>query len=206
MQALFDFVQYNCDTYGIDESHGLKHAMGTVTWAERLMDGLSDISADERKLIIYAAALHDMCDSKYRDSYEVACTEIKIWLFTQGGWSNELADALVSIITTMSYSKLKRLATGYPDHGQWQRAYHIVRHADLLEGYKVVRCYLYSIRRLPCASEEELWLETEKIFNERVFKYVSDGWLFLPAALAYVPELEAEARRCLKERDATYVV
>lgn len=205
MQELFDFVQYNCDTYGIDESHGLKHAMGTVTWAERLMAAQSDISPNERLVIIYAAALHDMCDSKYRESYEVACDEIRTWLLRQG-WSDELVSALIAIITTMSYSKLKRLATGYPDHGEWTRAYHIVRHADLLEGYKVVRCYLYSVRRLPGASEEELWLETAKIFNERVFKYVSDGWLFLPAALAYVPELEAEARRCLKERDASYLV
>ena len=62
------------------------------------------------------------------------------------------------------------------------------------------------MRRLPGASEDELWLETEKLFNERVFRYVSDGWLFLPAALAYVPDLELEARRCLKERDASYVV
>lgn len=205
MQELFDFVQYNCDTYGIDESHGLKHAMGTVTWAERLMAAQSDISPNERLVIIYAAALHDMCDSKYRESYEVACDEIRTWLLRQG-WSDELVSALIAIITTMSYSKLKRLATGYPDHGEWTRAYHIVRHADLLEGYKVVRCYLYSVRRLPGASEEELWLETAKIFNERVFKYVSDGWLFLPAALAYVPDLECEARRCLKERDVSYVV
>jgi exopolyphosphatase/pppGpp-phosphohydrolase len=205
MQALFDFVKYNCDTYGIDESHGLKHAMGTVTWAERLMAGQSDISDDERLVIIYAAALHDMCDSKYRDSYDVACAEIRAWLLTQG-FAEDLVSALIAIITTMSYSKLKRLATGYPDHGFWTRAYHIVRHADLLEGYKVVRCYLYSLRRLPGASEDELWLETEKLFNERVFKYVSDGWLFLPAALAYIPELEREARRCLRERDATYVV
>jgi hypothetical protein len=205
MQALYDFVQYNCDTYGIDESHGLKHAMGTVTWAERLMAGLVDIGADERQLVIYAAALHDMCDSKYRESYVVACAEIRVWLLTQG-LADELISALIAIITTMSYTKLKQLATGYPDHGKWTRAYHIIRHADLLEGYKVSRCYLYSVRRLPGASEDELWRETEKVFNERIFKYVSDGWLFLPAALAFIPDLEVEARRCLRERDATYVV
>lgn len=207
MQALFDFVQYNCDKYNIDESHGLKHAMGAVTWAERLMAGVTEISANERQLIIYATALHDMCDSKYRESCDVACAEIREWLLTQGdSWSDELIGALIGIITTMSYTKLKRLGTGYPDHGIWTRAYHIVRHADLLEAYKVARCYLYSVRRLPGASEDELWLETEKLFNERVFRYVSDGWLFLPAALAYVPDLELEARRCLKERDASYVV
>jgi len=208
MNALFEFVQATCAKYDIDESHGLKHSYGTVTWAERLMDAYTDISADERQLIIYGAALHDMCDSKYTD-VDTACLEITNWLLSEG-WTADLATALIKIITTMSYTKLKNKQTGginvYPDHGQWQRAYHIVRHADLLEAYKVVRCYLYSVRRLPNATEDELWLETERLFESRVFKYVSDGWIFLDAALAYIPDLEADARARLARRDTSYLV
>jgi hypothetical protein len=206
---LFKFVKQNCITYNIDESHGLKHAMGTVAWAEKLMVGLQDVSDDERKMIIYAAALHDMCDSKYRN-VEMACDEICTWLKTQG-WSETMASSLISIITTMSYSKLKKNYVAgtpfvYPNHGPWQRAYHIVRHSDLLEAYRVVRCYLYSMRRKPEFTEDELWQETQKIFDERVFKYVSDGWIFLDTALEFVPGLEAEARRCLKMRDTNYLL
>lgn len=209
MNELFKFVEQNCSKYDIDESHGLKHAMGTVAWAEKLMLGISDISNDERHMIVYGAALHDMCDSKYRN-VEDACDEIWSWLKTQG-WSETMATSLISIITTMSYSKLKKnFVAGapftYPNHGQWQRAYHIVRHSDLLEAYRVVRCYLYSMRRKPNYTEDELWIETQKIFDERVFKYVSDGWIFLEGALAFIPVLEAEARRCLKERDTTYLL
>lgn len=209
MADLFKFVDSMCAKYNIDESHGLKHAYGIVWWTEKLMAACNDISKDERNLIIYSAALHDMCDSKYRNVDE-ACSEIHDWLTLQG-WSESMIDALISIITTMSYSKLKKMNTScskivYPNHGPWQRAYHIVRHADLLEAYKVVRCYLYSVRRCPGLSEDELWLETQKIFDTRVFKYVSDGWIFLESALIYIPELEAEARRCLKMRDKTYII
>jgi len=209
MNELFKFVEQNCIQYNIDESHGLKHAMGTVAWAEKLMTGVKDISSDERRMIVYAAALHDMCDSKYRN-VEVACDEICIWLKMQG-WSELMAASLISIITTMSYSKLKKsFVPGspfvYPNHGPWQRAYHIVRHSDLLEAYRVVRCYLYSMRRKPNFTEDELWQETQKLFDERVFKYVSEGWIFLDTALTYIPSLEAEARRCLNMRDTTYLL
>jgi hypothetical protein len=209
MDELFKFVDTICIKYNIDDSHGLKHAMGTVAWAEKLMLGLNDIEGDEKLMIIYASALHDMCDSKYRN-IEEACDEICVWLKSQG-WSEMMATSLISIITTMSYSKLKtNYVTGkpfvYPNHGPWQRAYHIVRHADLLEAYRVVRCYLYSMHRKPNFTEDELWQETQKIFDERVFKYVSDGWIFLDSALGFIPGLESEARRCLILRDTTYLL
>lgn len=209
IHSLFAFVQEICEKYGIDESHGLKHSMGTVSWAEKLSMKYDDITADENMVIIYSAALHDMCDSKYRNLNE-ACSEIKTWLLNHN-CTEDLASVVINIITTMSYSKLKMAQIDgkpkiYPNHGKWQRAYHIVRHADLLEAYRVVRCYLYSKHRKPVCSEDELWAEIRKIFDERVFKYVSDGWIFLDQALQFVPDLEREALRCFTERDCTYLL
>jgi hypothetical protein len=195
VDKLYKFIESNCKKYNIDESHGLKHSMGTVKWAEKLMDGLDDISDDEYDMIIYSAALHDMCDSKYRDISE-ACDEIWTWLKSQH-WSIQKCDALINI---------EGQPFAYPNHGKYQRAYHIVRHADLLEAYRVVRCYLYSKHRLPHNSEDEIWAETERIIKERVLHYVSDGWIFLERALIHIPQLEAEALRCLRERDTSYVL
>jgi hypothetical protein len=62
------------------------------------------------------------------------------------------------------------------------------------------------MRRKPEFTEDELWQETQKIFDERVYKYVSEGWIFLDAALKFVPGLEEEAQRCLKMRDTTYLL
>jgi len=208
LNSLHDFIYKTCIKYNIDESHGLKHALGTVKWAEILMKAHTDISINEYNMIIYSAALHDMCDSKYRNIGE-ACEEIWHWLLKQG-WTQDMSNTLINIITSMSYTKLKRKWVlgqpfAYPNHGIYQRAYHIVRHADLLEAYSVARCYIYSKYHMNWASEDEIWAETEYIMKERVFNYVNHGWLFLDSALAHVPALEAEAIRCIKERDKNYV-
>jgi hypothetical protein len=152
-----------------------------------------------------------MCDSKYCD-IQTASDFIKEWLL-ENGWSKSMSDSLIDIITTMSYSKLKKSNpdyrngnVAYPNHGIWQRAYQITRHADLLEGYRTVRCYLYSKRRMPNSDEAVIWAETEKIIKERVLNYVKDGWIFLDAALKYIPSLEKETLRCLEEKDTNYVL
>ena len=198
MDNLFEFIDEMCKRYSIDESHGLKHAMGTMKRAQDILDQLDNVSDDERRIALYAAALHDTCDHKYTD-VDVASTQIREWLLLKQGWSVNHADVLLNIITTMSYSQVKKL-TVYPDHGPWQRAYHVARHADLLEGYIVARCVLYDMHIHPGRSEDEHWLRAEELFRERVFTYVSEGWIFMPEALKEVPRLEAEAIRCLKER------
>ena len=154
-------------------------------------------------MTLFAGALHDTCDHKYTD-VEKSTGDTKRWLLEKQGWKEEDADSLVRIITTMSYSELKRNTSNgkpvYPMHGKWQRAYHVARHADLLEGYIVARCVLYNKHIHPEYSEDAHWTRAEELFQTRVFTYVSDGWIFMPEALAYVPDLEAEARRCLRER------
>ena len=212
-KRIFDFVENCCSKYNIDESHGLKHSIGTVKWALTLMDDYDDISDIECSVIIYAAALHDMCDAKYR-SVEEGSNEICEWLLSDGV-KLSVATAVIEIITSMSYSKLKlankrQLVSGddliYPDHDKWQRAYHIVRHADLLEAYRVARCYLYSKRQRPLFTEEQIWAETRTIFDERVFKYVSQRWIFLPTALNAVTQLTLEAKKCLDNRCSEYII
>lgn len=191
-----------CEYYKIDESHGLTHAKGTYSRAEQILLKISDISNDEKRIALYAAALHDTCDHKYTDVNE-SSLKIKSWLIKQG-WSIEDANSLIYIITTMSYSKLKSYSNGmqpiFPDHGKWQRAYHIARHADLLEGYIVARCILYDRHIHPNRTEDEHWNRAIELFNERVFTYVEDGWIFMPEALQFVSALESEARRCLQNR------
>jgi hypothetical protein len=105
----------------------------------------------------------------------------------------------------MSYSKLKKAAevTGYrvwPDHGIWQRAYHLTRHADLLDGYKVERCYIYQKHKSPDMSDDEAWGLVENLFEKRVLKYVSDGWITMPKAVQLAKSLDENARIVLINR------
>ena len=44
--------------------------------------------------------------------------------------------AVIDIVDTMSYNKV--ITSGFPYHGEYQRAYHIVREADLLAGYDLI--------------------------------------------------------------------
>jgi hypothetical protein len=207
IKSVIDFIKKQCIKYNIDESHGVKHAIGTFVRARDILETFNEISAEERKMALYSAALHDMCDSKYMKPEE-ASEEIRGFLLSEE-WTKENADSLIRIINTMSYSKLKALnydvlaSNGnliFPDHGKWQRAYHIARHADLLEGYIVARCVLYSMHFQPEKSEDECWSIAEDLFKARVFKYISDGWIFLPGTKKMALILEKEAHRCFLER------
>jgi HD superfamily phosphodiesterase len=203
METLYDFIESLCREYKIDASHDLQHSIRCVAWVNRLADADPAFTVDERRMAIYAVALHDMCDAKYTDVY-VASRRVRTWLCTNG-WTEELADAIIHIITTMSYSKLRAAMVDaeivYPDHGRWQAVYHIVRHADLLEAYRVDRCYLYQKHVRPDMSDDECWNNVAALFQRRVLKYVSDGWIFLDAALEHTDRLEAEARRRIATRE-----
>lgn len=209
MSRVWEFVTQRCAEHGIDESHGLLHSKATVMWAKILLESFDDVSPEERRFALYGAALHDMCDSKYLD-VATGQAQIRRWLLdTAGGWNTEDADALIAVIGTTSYSKLKKacivgedgkVTIVYPEHGKWQRAYHVIRHADLLDAYIVERCMLYNEHIYPNMPVEESWARVIRIFDDRVFKYVSDGWLFYPVALDLVPELEAAARDDIRMR------
>jgi hypothetical protein len=202
MDLLLNFVQRQCIKFGIDESHGLKHARGTWVRASRIVKTLPDVKKDEERVALCAAALHDMCDSKYcpleEASKDIRCFLLEIQM------APEEVQAVLDIVSTMSYSKLKRsIIEGviqYPDHGKWQRAYHVARNADLLEGYVVARCVLFNKHIYPTKTEDEHWERADQLFKERVFLYASEGWINLPGALEMVPALEQEAKRCLSER------
>jgi hypothetical protein len=204
MQILEKYVSRACIKLGIDESHGLKHSMQTVRYAEMIMNSRSDITEEIRHMTIFVAALHDLCDSKYTD-VNVASDEIRRWLIEEVWWEKDAADALISIVTSMSYSKLKKSvdmngAPVFPNHGKWKLAYEIGRHADLLDAYVPARCIMYNRNMYPEKTDDEHWARASELFEVRVFNYVKDGWISLPEALELVPALEKAARRCLEER------
>uniref|UniRef100_A0A6C0AMF1 HD domain-containing protein n=1 Tax=viral metagenome TaxID=1070528 RepID=A0A6C0AMF1_9ZZZZ len=206
MDSLFNFIEQQCAKYNIDESHGVKHAKGTMMRANEILFSLTGISEEERKMILYASALHDTCDSKYTPVNEAA-NEIGFFLRSQH-WLPQDINALINIVTSMSYSKLKKsFPSGqieFPNHGKWQRAYHVARHADLLEGYIVARCVMYNQHLFPEKTDDEHWQRASELFSERVFTYISDGWIFLPTAINIATSLEQEALKCLKERSMNW--
>ena len=164
--------------YNIDESHSLKHSMEVMRFAENIYE--SEFSANpqlerQKGIIMASAILHDMCDHKYVSDEAGAISDMREYMkefFTDADF-----DVVVSIITMMSYSKVKK--NGYPDLGEYQLAYHIVREADLLAAYDIDRCVIYGM----AVDKMNYTMAVERataLFASRVLKYRDDG-LFLTA-------------------------
>ena len=201
---LFKFVEEQCTNYKIDSSHGIIHSKRCVQWVDILIDYENNLSHEEKLVAVYAVAIHDLCDKKYMVPTE-SILKLQNWLETQKMFTVEMISAIIFIIQTMSYSYLNlHKKEGYPNHKLWSRVYHLVRHADLLDGYHVGRCVLYTQHTFPFLSNDETWITAQELFERRMFKYVSDGWITHPCALLYVPKLTENANLCFSTRQFTY--
>jgi len=169
----FACVMYLTKKYDIDESHSLKHSMEVMRFAYYILSSERQANphlAEQETVILASAILHDMCDRKYVPDEAVAIQEIRD--FMAGHLTEQELDVIVSIVTTMSYSKVKK--KGYPELGEWQLAYHIVREADLLAAYDIDRCVIFgmSVTKL---NYTDAFARATEIYRERVLTYRSDG-------------------------------
>ena len=92
------------------------------------------------------------------------------------GVKNKLSDTEIEIIskiiTLMSYSKVK--INGFPDLGEYQLAYHIVREADLLAAYDFDRCMIFKMNTNNY-SFHDAFNDAINLFENRVFKHNHDN-------------------------------
>lgn len=168
----FKYVIETSNLYKIDESHALKHSMEVFGLAKKIYESelVKNPYLEDQKEIIYMAAIgHDMCDKKYMDE-TVGVQRYKTFL--SENMKHDEIEIIGKIIETMSYSKVK--VNGYPNLGDYQLAYHIVREADLLSAYDIDRCVIYGmfVEKL----EYDKALERAiKLFESRVLTYISDN-------------------------------
>jgi len=174
--VLFQFVMMTVAKYNIDESHGLSHAFQILTQANSIYESevikIPELKEHE-KVIYIAAIVHDMCDDKYM-STETGLDTIERFLSTIEDFKLTQSEikAIRNIINTMSYSKVKK--NGFPELGEYQHAYHIVREADLLCAYDFDRCMLYHMHSQNTGIENA-FSDSCKLFDIRVFKHNDDG-------------------------------
>jgi HD superfamily phosphodiesterase len=190
----FDVVNHICGKFNIDESHALKHSIEVFNFAKKIYESEieKDSSLVEFKNIIFAAAiLHDMCDKKYMNEEE-GIAEIK--RFVQLYMTEDEINAVVSIITTMSYSKVK--VNGYPNLGKYQMAFHIVREADLLAAYDIDRCLMFSMFNDKLSYTDAL-CKAKILFINRVLTYRSDNLFVTEYSKSLSKTLHNKARKNL---------
>jgi len=124
---------------------------------------------EKQREIIYMASIgHDMCDKKYMDEKE--------GIMRYQEYLSEFVrpsdiEVIGKIIGTMSYSKVK--SNGYPELGEYQLAYHIVREADLLASYDIDRCIMYRMHSRN-ANYSTALIQALDLFDYRVFKMRKD--------------------------------
>lgn len=172
LNKLFQFVMYMTTKYNIDESHGIMHSMNVLNYAHNIYESelpKYPFLLDQQKIIYVSAALHDMCDRKYIDE-DLGIKQIQDFLEDRMD-QNEI-DITKKIITTMSYSKVKK--NGFPELGEYQPAYHIVREADLLSAYDFDRCITYKMKQYN-ENFENSFHDAKKLFEERMFQHNNDG-------------------------------
>jgi HD superfamily phosphodiesterase len=172
LTKLFNYVLLASAKNNIDESHGLSHSMNVLQFAREIYE--SELPKfpylQQHERIIYASAiLHDMCDKKYMNEI-VGLLEIEDFLRPE--LEPYEINATKKIISTMSYSTVKK--NGFPDLGIYQRAYNIVREADLLAAYDFDRTMIYQIKRNN-NNLEEAFENSEQLFENRVLKHIDDG-------------------------------
>jgi HD superfamily phosphodiesterase len=163
--------------YKIDESHGIIHAMNVLHNCDHLIDSViqKQPEIEEHRKIIYSAAiLHDMCDKKYMNEDE-GMKEIKSYIYDS--ISNTELDVMENIVSTMSYSKVKK--KGFPELGQYQTAYHVVREGDLLAAYDFDRCMIYHMTQNN-TDVHSAFQDAYNLFQARIFKHQEDGLLLFP--------------------------
>jgi HD superfamily phosphodiesterase len=177
LSKLFNIVLMTISKYKIDESHGIIHAMNVLHNCDHLIDSViqKQPEIEEHRKIIYSAAiLHDMCDKKYMNEDE-GMKEIKSYIYDS--ISNTELDVMENIVSTMSYSKVKK--KGFPELGQYQTAYHVVREGDLLAAYDFDRCMIYHMTQND-ANVHSAFQDAYNLFQTRIFKHQEDGLLLFP--------------------------
>jgi len=124
--------------------------------------------SEHKNIIDTVSILHDMCDKKYMDEKEGIK---RITDYLDGRLPKKDIDMSVKIMSTMSYSTIKKY--GFPDLGEYQLAYNIVREADLLASYDFDRCIMYQMLKNN-EPYDKSFNDALNIFDNRVFKYNDD--------------------------------
>jgi len=172
---LFHYVLVTSYKHKIDESHGVGHSMNVLNFAHSIYEDevkKNQLLENQEKIIYVSAILHDMCDNKYIDE-EMGLPDIECFLGNK--MSDSEIDVVKKIISTMSYSKVKK--NGFPNLGIYQHAYHIVREADLLTAYDFDRCMIYNMYKTD-GNVYDAFCDAHALFEKRVLKHNEDN-LFL---------------------------
>ena len=201
--TLFNYVILTSKLYNIDETHSLKHSMDVFYFANKLYEtelNKNHYLLNQKIIIDTGAILHDMCDKKYVNE-EIGINRIKDYM--NSFIEEKDLNITLKIISTISYSTVMK--NGFPDLGEYQLAYDIVREADLLASYDYERCIMYQIYKNNNSYTESVNI-AKKLFEERMFKYNKDNLFKLDYSKKLSLELHMNALKKINLIDRALLI
>ena len=193
LPRLIQFALITVKKMGIDESHGLSHALNVLHHSHAILE--SELPThpylEEQRDVIYTSAIvHDLCDKKYMDEY-YGIQHIHRYLVTKTPLLAEETAIVEKIIATMSYSKVK--VNGFPSMGNYMMAYHIVREADLLSAYDFDRSIIYNMYQKDSNFTNSIQ-NAMNLFEQRVLQHNRDSLFITEYSKCLSTQLEQEAK------------
>ena len=189
---IVNYILFQTKKYNFDESHALNHALDVLSFSKKIFDHevINYPYLKKQQNIIFTSALvHDICDSKYRNENE-SIVELKTFLI-QNKYSEPDTNIIIDIISKMSYHKIKQ--DGFPDLGQYQKAFHIVRESDLLAAYDFNRAVLYGIYKQNL-NYKTSFKKSKQLYENRMDKHISDNLFTTKYGLERAKILNNEAK------------
>ena len=193
LPRLINFALVTIKSIGIDESHGLSHAFNVLHHSHNILE--SEINKNpflenQREIIYTSALVHDLCDKKYTNEF-YGIAHIHRHLITQTPLLPEEAAIVEKIISTMSYSKVKK--EGFPTNlGNYRLAYHIVREADLLSAYDFDRSIIYNMNQIDPTFQQSI-VNAIQLFDNRVLQHNQDELFITDYSKELSKQLEKDA-------------
>jgi HD superfamily phosphodiesterase len=176
ISKMLSYVLIASKKFNIDDSHGLSHSMDVLQHAHNIYTSETSkfvkplyIHNSTERIIYSSAILHDMCDKKYMNP-TVGIQHIEEFL--QDKFCHDEIHVIKRIIETMSYTTVKKY--GFPELGEYNQAYHIVREADLLSAYNFDRSMIYYMNRNN-NNADKAFRNAEELFRTRVFMHNVDN-------------------------------
>jgi len=193
---IIKFVLAQSMKYNIDESHSLNHALTVLSNSKKIYD--KEVQhyeyLKEQTCVIFTSALvHDICDTKYAPGKE-SLQEIESFLY-ENAYNKPDTDTILNIIDNMSYGKIKK--NGFPNMGTNQKAFNIVREADLISAYDINRTVLYGIHKLDLDYTDSVQKSSELYFN-RMDKHNSDNLFTTVYCKEFSEQLNESAKSEMK--------
>lgn len=202
LTRILHYIALTSNKFTIDESHSILHSLNTLVYSSNILrEELphKPYLKDQERIIHTAALLHDMVDRKYLPNTDNAILRLRSYF--RSDFSTKELDVIQKIITTCSYSKVKQ--QGFPNLGEYQTAYHIVREADILCSYDFDRAMTYMLykdrdmtKTVPNGCTfESAYLNSCSFFHERVFTQIDDNLFFMSYSQRMAPKLQEEAKQ-----------